>query len=98
MSTTTPDEPEFDLHGVDRGTRRARRRAVVDAERGWDNVSSALTTKREAAGVDAIAVAFNYRRLQQRLANQLATGSSEYTKSEDRLMLKANTKSFTSSS
>ncbi|HWD03568.1 MAG TPA: DUF4209 domain-containing protein [Amycolatopsis sp.] len=67
MSSTTPQESDFDL-SPGRITELAALAdtAATDAKRGWYEISSALTDKRAAADVDAIAIAFDFR-LQDRV-------------------------------
>ncbi|MEU0535386.1 hypothetical protein [Amycolatopsis tolypomycina] len=67
MSSTTAEESDFDL-SPERTTELAALAdaAAAEAKRGWYEISSALTDKRGAADVDAIAIAFDYR-LQERV-------------------------------
>ncbi|MGV9294291.1 DUF4209 domain-containing protein [Amycolatopsis sp. NPDC003676] len=68
MTSNTPQEdPEFDLSSK----RIVQLAGLADAagagaKRGWYEISSALTDKRETADVDTVAVAFDYR-LQDRV-------------------------------
>lgn len=66
MSTTTPEELEFNLSPDRIGELAALAdTAAADVEGGWYLISFVLRDKREAADVDTIAIAFDYH-LQER--------------------------------
>ncbi|GAB3746938.1 hypothetical protein GCM10027598_85300 [Amycolatopsis oliviviridis] len=67
MASTIEEGPEFDLSPARIAELAALTdAAAADATHGWYEVSSTLAGEREAADVDAIAVAFDYR-LQDRV-------------------------------